>query len=267
MPEKDKPSRLPVLKSLGQNFLHDKNIVSKMIKMAGVTKDDTVLEIGPGRGDVTFVLAETAKEVVAVEIDRGLAKRLTEIVPRNVKIIHADAKRIDFTKSGLESGRYIVVASLPFNVGTVILRRLLENPVKPQRIVVILQVEVIDRILAIDGQESILSLSVKLYGQARKLFSIPRSAYTPAPRVDTGVLEIKINEKPALGEHLHALYFALIKAGFSSRRKYLTSNLAKKLGIPLNKVKNGISEIGYSEKTRAEELSFADWLALTDLFK
>jgi 16S rRNA (adenine1518-N6/adenine1519-N6)-dimethyltransferase len=257
---------LPPLKSLGQNFLQDKKIIEKILGQAKLSKKDTVLEIGPGHGELTLPLAQKVSQVIAIEIDRGLAARLKKIVPKNVQVVHADARRLDFAKLGLVSGQYLVVANLPFNVGTVIIRRLLECETAPRRLVVILQNEVVDRILAKNSKESVLSLAVKYYGQARRLFSIPKNAYYPAPKVDTSVLEIELYSSESKRPPAEQV-FSIVKAGFSSRRKYLLKNLCRQTGVSIIEAQKAFAAVGLSIRARAEDLSFSQWLSLVGFLK
>lgn len=254
-------SNLRRLASLGQNFLVDQGIIDMICQVVAADHPEVVLEVGPGLGALTFPLALAVKRLVAVELDRGLAKELSRRAPANVQVVQGDITRQNLTDFGLAERKYDVFGSLPFNMGTAIIRWLLENERPPKIIYVILQQEVIARILAKDKQESILSLSVKFYGQAQSLFTITRAAYHPQPRVDTGFLQIDCSRRPPHQE-LEKSFFALVKTGFASKRKYLSSNLARNLKLPRQTVAKALTERHLGTKARAETLSFEDWLFL-----
>lgn len=249
------------LESLGQNFLVDQEIITRVCQVVAMDYPETVLEIGPGLGALTFPLALAVKRLVAVELDRGLAQNLAKSAPTNVEVAKGDITRQDLSNFGLVEREYIVFGSLPFNMGTAIIRWLLENERPPKVIYVILQQEVIDRILAKNKRESLLSLAVNFYGKATSLFAIPRGAYQPQPRVDTGFLKIDCSRRQP-HQRLKEPFFALIKAGFASKRKYLSSNLAKNLHLARPEVEKALTECRLSTKIRAEALSFDDWLFL-----
>lgn len=250
------------LESLGQNFLIDETIITRICQAVTVDHPDLVLEIGPGLGSVTFPLAVEVKRLIAVELDRGLARALAVAVPAGVKIIQGDILKQDLTTLGLVARKYVVFGSLPFNLGTAIIRFLLESQVPPRVIYAILQQEVVDRILAKNKAESVLSLAVKFYGQAKSVFSISRQAYQPQPRVNTALL--KINCVRQFPPRLEKPFFRLIKAGFAHKRKYVCSNLIKNLGLTRNVVENALTERKLRLTRRAETLSFADWLYLAE---
>ncbi len=252
------------LRSLGQNFLVDEGALERIVRSSGIESADTVLEIGPGLGSLTEKLSESAKQVLAVEIDKGLVAELRSSVPDNVKIIHSDILKQDLDDLGLNKQKFTVVANLPFNIGTAVIRRFLESDLEPAKMVFILQKEVAERILANNSKESVISLSVKLFGEPTILFGIPRQAYFPEPRVDTAVLEIKLHKEKLLKKSLNKRFFEIVKAGFSAKRKYLVSNLAKSLDISSDDVKNTLRGCGKGLQVRAEELSLDDWIWLTE---
>lgn len=254
-------SNLRRLASLGQNFLVDQETISKICQAVVAEHPEVVLEIGPGLGALTFPLALAVKRLVAVELDHGLAKKLVQSVPANVSIQPGDIRKQDLANLGLAKRKYTACGSLPFNTGAAILRWLLENDHPPQVIYVILQKEVIDRILAKDKRESIISLAIRFYGRAELLFTISRRAYQPQPRVDTGFLRVDCSQYPPhIG--LKKPFFTLVKAGFASKRKYLSSNLTRNLKLPRQIVEKALIERHLSLKIRAEALSFEDWLDL-----
>ncbi len=258
-------SDLRRLASLGQNFLVDQKIIDSVCQVVTETKPAQILEIGPGLGAVTFPLTQAVKEIVAVELDRGLADRLARIAPTNVRLVNGDILKQNLANFGLNKGKYVAFGSLPFNVGTAIIRFLLESPVRPRLIYAILQQEVIDRILAKDQGESVLSLAVKFYGQAEFRLAIPASAYEPVPQVKTGLVSLDCAAGLRFPE-LEKPYFRLVKAGFASRRKFLASNLTAKLGVERKIVQNAFIRAKIKLTARAEELSFLNWIDLARFF-
>lgn len=257
-------NNLQVLKSLGQNFLIDENVVKKIIRLSGVKEGDTVLEVGPGLGALTRYLLPAAGRVVVVEKDAGLAKNLAIKFADSVEVKNSDILKVDLSQLGLENFGFKVLANLPFNVGTAILRWFFEQKVKPEAITVILQKEVVDRILEKGGKTSVLSLFIKLYGEPERLFDISRASYYPAPRVDTSVLRIVLHQKKRLSSKAEEVFQKIVKTGFSSKRKLLRSNLAKKANIKADLVESFLKKKGLSAQARAEELSFSDWVDLVE---
>ena len=259
-----KQGKLAVLKSRGQNFLTDKNIIAKIVAAAELDSQDTVFEIGPGEGALTRPLASAAKQVIAVEIDRGRARRLSEAISENVHVHHEDILKSNLRKLNLVDGEFIVVANLPFNVGTAVIQKLLSDSIRPQRLIVVLQAEVADRIVARGGKESILSLSVQLYGRVQKLFAIPRQAFRPQPRVEAAVVKITVDLESKLNNEQKKAILGLIKAGFSAKRKILVRNLYEKKKIPIDKAKKALQTLGKTPLVRAEDLRLQDWVQLRE---
>ncbi len=259
-----KQGKLAVLKSRGQNFLTDENVIAKIVAAAELSSTDTVLEIGPGDGALTRPLAETVRRVIAVEIDRGRARQLSQSVPDNVEIRHEDILKSRLEEFDLKDGQFVTVANLPFNVGTAVIQKLLSDSIRPQRLIVVLQAEVADRIVARGGKESILSLSVQLYGRVQKLFAIPRQAFRPQPRVEAAVVKITVDLESKLNNEQKKAILGLIKAGFSAKRKILVRNLYEKKKIPIDKAKKALQTLGKTPLVRAEDLRLQDWVQLRE---
>lgn len=262
LPSQNK-NKLAILKSRGQNFLIDKAVVKKLVGAADLQSGETVLEIGPGEGALTDLLAQKAGRVVAVEIDRGRAQSLSERYKNsNVEVFHRDILKVDLAALGLSDRQFVVVANLPFNIGTAVIKKLLTGPVKPLKIVGVLQQEVVDRIINRNGKETLLSLSVKLYGRAQKLFEISRNSYRPRPRVETAVLAIDLNKDTLPSKTIEAEIWVLLRAGFAAKRKKLAGNLSRGLNLSASVVEAALRRIGLDSQIRAEDLTLTDWLSL-----
>ncbi|HBH45744.1 MAG: ribosomal RNA small subunit methyltransferase A [Candidatus Jacksonbacteria bacterium RIFOXYC2_FULL_44_29] len=253
-------------KSLGQNFLIDRNIVNKVVSAADLSKNDLVIEVGAGLGVLTVPLASKAKTVVAYEIDARLLPILEEVTEQsnNVEVRGEDV--LNFKFQILNFKTYKVVGNLPYYIAPRILRLFLSESNPPESLVVIIQQEVAQRICAQPPQTSKLSLAVQFYGEPKIITTISRSCFWPMPNVDSALLKIVV--KPDAGRQaVEECFFALLKAGFASKRKLLISNLTNYL------LKNRAQweEIFLAAKlpvlARAEQLSMEDWLRLAGEWK
>lgn len=241
-------------KYLGQNFLINPEIVKKIVSAGNVGKKDTVLEVGGGLGVLTEKLAEKAGQVIVVEKDPSLVKVLADIFKnkKNVKIIHQDALNFE-----MKQGAYKIVANLPYQISSNFIRRFLEHENKPQLMVLMLQKEVVERILAKPGQMNLLALSVQYFSEPKKVMSVSKNNFYPVPKVDSAVIKIdKIKNIESRN------LFKIAKAGFSQKRKQLKNNL-KSIGITEKKTVLALKKINLNEKIRAQELSVEDWERLT----
>jgi len=251
-------------KSLGQNFLTDSNILKKIIRIAGVTDQDNVLEIGAGLGHLTAQLAQTAKDVVAVELDERFIPVLEENLAEfeNVKIIQGDI--LSFKTSDLvQEGDYLVVANIPYYITSRIIRNLLESERKPNRIVLTIQYEVGQRLCAKTGKMSLLSLSVLMYGEPSLETRIPSGAFFPAPKVDSAVVLVNLYPEPLLDGKEREKFFEIIRAGFLHKRKTLRNTLSKGLAWSPGEAENLLVRVDIDPQRRAETLSMDEWLELT----
>jgi len=247
------------LRRRGQNFLINQGIIDKIIKVADLKKQDTVLEIGAGLGTLTKAISPLVKKVVAVEIDKELIKILKqELNPfKNIEILAEDVRKFDPLKHGLKN--YKVVANLPFNITGLVLRKFLTPP-WPCLMVLILQKEVGERIVAQPPQMSRLSVMVQFAGQPEIITSVKRSNFWPNPRVDSVIL--KIVPHPYLLFKDIKKFFMVVKAGFSCPRKYLFNNLVKNGIIEKQAGQKIFTKINLDFKIRAQELSISDWISL-----
>ncbi len=250
-------------KGLGQNFLVSEGVRQQILEAAGLRPGEWVLEIGPGLGALTERLAESAAGVVAVEFDSRLMPILAEILGDriNVRLIEGDILEIDLS-SLLPAPGYVVVANIPYNITSALIRKLMEAEQAASRIVLTIQREVAERIVAPAGKMSLLALSVQLYGEPRLVGVIPGGAFYPPPEVDSAILRVDMRPMdPQLGEHLPAL-FALARAGFGQRRKMLRNALASAVGLNAEQARALCASAGVDCTRRAQELTVEDWLKL-----
>jgi len=249
------------LKGLGQNFLINPGVLQKIIDAADLKKEETVLEIGPGLGALTRELAQRAKKVLAIEKDRKYAAILKETLNeyKNVQILHADA--LDFKP---KETNYKLIANLPYNITSAVIRKFLETENRPKEMVLMVQKEVARRICAGPPQMSLLAVSVRFYGEPRIMSFVSKGSFWPAPNVDSAILKIKIKKKTEAIEP--GLFFKIVKAGFSAPRKQLTGNLTKRLGIPREITEKHLIKADITPSRRAETVSLDEWIRLAELF-
>lgn len=247
-------------KKYGQNYLISDAPINKMIAAADVKPGDTVIEIGPGFGVLTHALADTGAQVTAFEIERKLEDYWHEQQLGNVEIVWGDAlKEIRNRKS--EIGDYKVVANLPYQITSNILRTLLELENKPQSITVMVQKEVADRIVAQPGDMSLLSVSVQYFGESKVVTKVAAGSFWPAPKVDSAVVSIQVHGKRE--KEFDKKFFEVVRAGFSNKRKQVWSNLSKGLNLDKDRVKVVLQEVAGNEKIRAQEISVEQWISIT----
>ncbi|MEA4812562.1 MAG: 16S rRNA (adenine(1518)-N(6)/adenine(1519)-N(6))-dimethyltransferase RsmA [Anaerolineaceae bacterium] len=255
-------------KSLGQNFLVEAAGLNKVLEAAALQPEDQVLEIGPGLGSLTYLLAQSVREVIAVEIDQQLIAPLQEAVEAypQVKIVLGDILQQDPASLGLQEG-YLVVANIPYYISSAILRHLLTAEKKPKRMVLTVQKEVAERVCARDGKQSLLSLSVQVFGKPSLAGIIPAGSFYPAPDVDSAVLGIALLQEPTIAQEDLDLFFSLAKAGFSQKRKTLRNSLAGGLGLKQEAVENLLNEARIDLQRRAETLTLEEWARLVQALK
>jgi 16S rRNA (adenine1518-N6/adenine1519-N6)-dimethyltransferase len=254
-------------KGLGQNFLTDPAVLDRVVQAAGVTADDTVLEIGPGLGSLTRHLAQAARRVVAVEIDGNLIPILHQVLAseENVTVVHGDILDLNPVEL-MGDDPYLVVANIPYYITSAILRHLLDSPHRPQRLVLTVQREVAERICAVPGEMSLLALSVQVYGVPRPVLRIPAGAFYPPPKVDSTTLRIDLYTHPHIPAAQLNSFFRLAKAGFSQKRKTLRNALSSGLGWKPDQGTQLLQAAGIDPQRRAETLSVDEWGYLTTRF-
>ena len=262
-------------KKFGQNFLIDENVVEKIVRDAGVTKDDFVLEIGPGIGTMTQILCENAREVVAVEIDDKLIPILTEDTLSwydNVTVIHEDILKLDIVKLANErnGGKPIkVVANLPYYITTPIIMGLFESHVPLDSITIMVQKEVADRMQVGPGTKDYgaLSLAVQYYAKPQILLNVPASCFMPRPNVDSAVIQLTRYEKPPVEVADEHLRFRLIRASFNQRRKTMTNSVGNspELSVSKEQMAAALEKCGLSATVRGEALTLAQFAELANV--
>lgn len=250
-------------KGKGQNFLFDDEILSSITRASGILPNDTVLEIGPGLGSLTRHLVGEAAQVVAVEVDAGLVSILQKefINISNITIIQGDILDID-PADHIRSNEYLVVANIPYNITSLIIRHLLNVKIKPKRIIITIQKEVAHRICAHQGKMSLLALSVQIFGTPSIVFNIPASSFFPVPEVDSSVIRIDIHPKALVPPQQMNDFFRLAKAGFSQKRKTLLNSLAPLLGR--SNAEKFLIAAGINPSRRPETLNINEWLVLCE---
>ena len=261
-------------KRFGQNFLIDTHVLEKIIASAEITKDDFVLEIGPGIGTMTQYLAEAAREVAAVEIDKTLIPILQDTLKEwnNVTVINNDILKVDIRQLALEKnqGRPIkVVANLPYYITTPIIMGLFENQVPIESITIMVQKEVADRMQAGPGKKDYgaLSLAVQYYSHPEIVVNVPPSCFMPQPKVGSSVISLKRYEKPVVDVDDEKLMFKIIRASFNQRRKTLANGLNNFGGMGLTKeqIQQSIEALGVPVNVRGEALSLAQFAQLSNI--
>ena len=253
-------------KGLGQNFLADPGALNKIVEAAEIGTEDTVLEIGPGLGTLTALLAEKAQRVVAVELDRNLVGALKDILSEfdNIELIQGDILEVNLNQLFTQPG-YIVAANIPYYITSALLRQLLEAQYAPQRVVLTVQKEVAQRICAPAGNLSLLALSVQVYGDPSISHLIPAGAFYPTPKVDSAVVRIEIFPDPVIPRQNLDTFFSLIKAGFAQKRKTLQNTLSAGLKWDKQHTANLLNAAEIDPMRRAQTLSLEEWGKLVTL--
>ena len=260
-------------KKYGQNFLIDGNILDNIIDAAGITKDDFVLEIGPGIGTMTQRLCEEAREVVAVEIDKTLIPILDDTLSsyKNWSVINQDILKVDIKKLAEEKngGKPIkVVANLPYYITTPIIMGLFESHVPLESITIMIQKEVADRMKAGPGTKDYgaLSLAVQYYAEPYLAANVPPNCFMPRPAVGSAVIRLKRRETPAVAVKDEKLLFKLIRAAFMERRKTLLNAVknSQELDIPKERVEEVLTDLGIDTRIRGEALNLQQFALLAD---
>lgn len=250
-------------KAFGQNFLVDRSILMKIVAAAEIDADDEILEVGAGTGVLTRELAQQARRVVAVELERdmlALLAKTTSYFP-NVELI---ARNLLFLNPVEIFGQapYKLVANLPYYITAPTFRHFLESANPPRVLVVMVQQEVAQRIIAQPGDLSLLAISVQFYGQPRIVARVPASSFYPAPKVDSAILRVDVHADAPLTAVERESFFRLVQAGFSERRKQLHNSLTHGLHYKNEIIRAWLAEAGIEASRRAETLSIAEWLQL-----
>ncbi len=283
-------------KSLGQHWLHDDASLTAMVEAGEVGSTDTVVEVGPGLGTLTKKLVEVAEQVIAIELDPVLAANLAynvsnrhsrpdresnnNIIAKSdsksdwipgqaedddksrLQVVHENVLEFDFSK--VKPG-YKVVANIPYYLTSNLIRTLLETSNPPLVMALLVQKEVAERIVAKPGQMSILSVSVQFYAESKLLQVVPAELFTPPPKVDSQIIQIKRHNEPLFTDVDVDQFFKVVKAGFSEKRKKLRSSLSGALKISKDEVDSWLKQAGINPDARAQELTLNDWHKLTKI--
>ena len=266
-------------KRLGQHFLIDEEVLKLITSAAGLTPADVIMEIGPGLGVLTQELARQAGWVITVELDNKLAAILKQTLAafNNVTIINEDVLQIDpqallqeqrerFPPAISSPFNYKVVANLPYYITSPVLRHFLEASLKPQIMVVMVQKEVAEAIVAGPGGMSVLSISVQFYGQPEIISLVPARCFYPTPEVDSAILKVTLYPRPAVDVADEAGFFRLVRAGFTTPRKQLGNSLTQGLGWPKAEVLSLLAKADIAQQQRAETLALDEWARLWQVF-
>jgi 16S rRNA (adenine1518-N6/adenine1519-N6)-dimethyltransferase len=251
-------------KSFGQHLLISRRALEAVLAAAELTPEDSALEVGAGTGVLTVRLAERARRVVAVELDRHMLPVLRETTAPfpNVEILPRDLLTVR-PEEVFGSAPYKLVANLPYYITSLTLRHFLEANNPPRRLVVMVQAEVAERMVAAAGGLSLLSLSVQFYGHPSIVARVPAGAFYPPPKVDSAVVRIDLFAEPPLVGEARERFFALAHAGFAEKRKQLHNNLVRHLDVSREQARAWLDAAGVDPTRRAQTLSVEEWLALT----
>jgi 16S rRNA (adenine1518-N6/adenine1519-N6)-dimethyltransferase len=254
-------------KRFGQHFLSDPAILGRIVDAAELTPGATVIEIGAGHGTLTRALAERGARVVAAEVDRDLVPLLRArfLDDADVTIVEADA--LDVTPRELleragVAAPYSVVANLPYNIAALVLRRFLEAEVPPERLVVMVQREVAEAIVAKPGKMSLLSVATQVYAETRLVMRVAPGSFTPPPKVDSAVVRIDVAARPRVDVPLD-VFFKIVRAGFGNPRKQLRNSLSFGLHVKQGVIDDVLRAAGIDVTLRPQVLSLDDWAAVT----
>ncbi|MFH1393146.1 MAG: 16S rRNA (adenine(1518)-N(6)/adenine(1519)-N(6))-dimethyltransferase RsmA [Patescibacteria group bacterium] len=264
-------------KKFGQHFILSKKALVQIIAAAEIKKNDTIIEIGPGLGTLTQELSKSGAKIIAIEKDPVMINILSETLAdyKNIKIIHSDARQISMSDIdvGHRYKKYKIVANLPYNVATFLIHQWLESEKPPESMILMIQKEVAQRIIAKPPRMNLLAVSIQFYAEAKIVDYVPAEAFWPRPKVDSAIIKITPIKKRS--QKTRNVFFMVAKAGFSQPRKQLASNLAKKLNIPKEKILEIFNNFppkadqpmaeNISERARAENLSLEQWVLLSTI--
>ena len=252
-------------KSLGQHWLKDRDILAGIADDAQLNQDDFVLEIGPGLGTLTSEIFRRANRVLAVEFDAELARKLPGQFPgKQLEVVNEDILQFDLSK--LPAG-YKVVANVPYYITSKIIEKLMTAENKPSTVVILVQKEVAERVAAAPGDMSILAVSAQVYAKARLGIEAPKEYFTPPPKVDSQVVVLETRDTPLVAPADERLFFRVVKAGFSAKRKKLRSSISAGLALNKQATDELLQAANVNPDDRAEDLSIDDWLRAMNHYK
>ncbi len=254
---------MPTKKELGQHWLRDRDILAAIADSVPISSNDTVLEIGPGLGTLTSELLRRSDNVVAVEFDKDLARKLPGQFPgKNLTVHNQDILQFNFDT--LPEG-YVVVANVPYYITSKIVERLVTAKNKPRAAVLLVQKEVAERIASDAGDMSLLALSAQIYAVAELGIEVPREYFTPPPKVDSQVVILTTRDKALVDTNSQKSFWRVARAGFAAKRKKLRSSIAAGLAIEKADAEVLLAKASIDSDARAEDLSIDDWLRLSRL--
>lgn len=258
-------------KSLGQNFLTDKNAIDKIIEGSEIGPDDLVIEIGPGIGVITYEASLKAKKVIAVEIDKNLIPILKDTLSErdNIEIVNQDILKTDLTEIIENAGDFSgvkIIGNLPYYITTPIIMKILEEGVPCDSLTIMMQKEVADRIKAKPSTKAYgaLSIAVQYYCEVENVVNVPKEVFVPQPKVDSTVLRLKIREEKPIELKSRDLFFATVKAAFGQRRKTLNNSLMGVSGITKEIAADALMASGIDAKRRGETLDLNEFAKLSN---
>jgi len=252
--------------NLGQHFLKDEAALAAIVAAGDLSASDTVLEVGPGEGALTRPLLQTGAKVVAVEKDPALIEKLKQVFQEEtesgqLELIQSDIRDID-TEELFADQSYKLVANIPYYLTGQLIEETLTSQHQPTKVVLLIQKEVAERIIAPDGKESILALSVKVFGKPEIIQIVPATSFDPPPKVDSAILEISAVSRNFFNDVDEAKFFALIKRGFGHKRKTLANNLATDPQFTKDKAERALGDCSLAVNIRAERLTLKNWRCL-----
>jgi 16S rRNA (adenine1518-N6/adenine1519-N6)-dimethyltransferase len=256
-------------KALGQHFLVDSSYLSTISAKAELSRQDTVIEVGPGLGMLTETLLQEAGRVIAVEVDAALTNTLAQSLldSPNLTLVNADILETS-PEQLLDTGvtSYKLVANLPYNIASPVIRRFLEAKVKPSLIVVMVQREVAKNMMAKAPNMNLLAIGVQLYGKPKIVRKVPPDAFYPRPKVDSAIVRIDVYDKPSADVGDVETFFKIARAGFGNKRKQLRNSLAHGLDISPKKVEDLLHKAGIDYQRRAQTFTLDEWAEISRLF-
>lgn len=250
-------------KALGQNFLINKSALKKVVAASDLNGDETVLEIGAGLGSLTYYLSLAAHKVIAIEFDDRLIPALEMAISPldNVRLVVGDILKLELEQL-LGDQAYYVVANIPYNITSILIRRLMESRRPPERVVLTLQREVANRIVAAPGELSMLALSVQVYGEPQIVGHIPSKGFYPEPKVDSSIIRVNLHKTPIVPQSLLSTFFQLARAGFNQRRKQLRNSISAGMGVSKEVAVKWLKGSAVDPQCRPQELDLEAWVRL-----
>ena len=258
-------------KALGQNFLINPSVCPKMAELCGASDSVGVIEVGPGAGALTNELAKVSHKVAAIELDKRLLPVLSETLSEhdNIKIINGDVMKLDLRQIIEEEfggGEVVVCANLPYYITSPVIMRILEERLPIQSLTVMVQKEAADRICAKPGtrESGAISAAVHFYSEPEMLFKVSKGSFMPAPKVDSAVIKLHIRKQPPVDISNEKMFFKVVRAAFSQRRKTLANSLSSGLSMPKQEVTALLEKAGIRTNARAEEMTMEDFARLAN---